>query len=89
MDDREISFNARILRKQPDSPRYVVVPPEHLRGRESAFQAEVYLGTEGPFPRNVRPWGTGSGVFFFNLTEVQCRKAGLETGDTCRVTIRP
>jgi hypothetical protein len=85
---REFAFTARILRKQPDLPRYVVVPPEHVPGREAAFAAKVFLNDAGPFARNVRRWGRGSDVFFFNLTEVQCRKAGLDTGDTCRVTVR-
>lgn len=89
MNDADIVFEARILRKRSDLPRYVVVPPDCLPGRKAAFAADVHLDEAGPFPRNIRPWGKGSDVFFFNLTEVQCRKAGLETGDVCRVTVRP
>jgi hypothetical protein len=49
----------------------------------------VLLNGTGPFPRNIRPWGKGSDVFFFNLTEPQCRKAGLDTNDPVTVTIMP
>ena len=83
------TFNARILRKEAFLPRYIVVKPEHVRGRTGAFPARVMLNDAGPFERNIRPWGKGSDVFFFNLTDPQCRKAGLETNDPCVVTIVP
>lgn len=89
MSEPGISFRARILRKQPDLPRYVVVDPVHVAGRSNTFPARVMLNEAGPFDRNIHPWGKGSAVFFFNLTEPQCRKAGLDTGDECRVTIVP
>lgn len=80
-------FEARILRKQPDLPRYVVIRPEYLPGRTRSFQAVIFLDETGPFLRNIRPWGKGSDAFFFNLTQPQCRKAGLDTNDRCVVTI--
>jgi hypothetical protein len=89
MSKEGIQFSARILRKQPDLPRYVVVDPVHVAGRDAAFAATVSLNGCPEFERNIRPWGRGSGVFFFNLTEPQCRKAGVDTGDTCEVSIRP
>lgn len=89
MPHAEITFSTRILRKQDDLPRYVVVKPAHVAGRNSAFPAEVTLNGIGPFERNIRPWGKGSDVFFFNLTAAQCAKAGLKTNDTCQVTITP
>ena len=85
-----ISFTARILRKQDDLPRYVVIGPEHLTGRgAAAFAADVTLNGAGPFARNIRPWRKGADVFFFNLTAQQCRKAGIDTGDLCAVTVVP
>lgn len=45
------------------------------------------LDDAGPFERNIRPWGKGSDVFFFNLTAAQCAKARLDTNDECVVTI--
>lgn len=89
MPKTKIQFTARILRKQADLPRYVVVKPEHVPGRVRAFAAEVTLNDTGPFQRNIHPWGKGSDVFFFNLTEPQCRKAGLDTNDECVVTVVP
>lgn len=89
MNKASISFSARILRKKDILPRYIVVKPEDVRGRTRAFPADVMLNDAGPFRRNIRPWGKGSDVFFFNLTAPQCRKAGLDTNDECVVTIVP
>lgn len=89
MGPDRLVFTTRLLRKQDDLPRYLVVPPELLGGRTQAFAADVFLNDVGPFARNVRPWRKGSDVFFINLTEPQCRKAGLDTHDMCRVTIVP
>jgi len=84
-----IAFATKILRKQPDLPRYIVVKSEHVKGRSQAFRALVSLNGFPPFERNIRPWGKGSDVFFFNLTEIQCKNAGLDTGDECNVSIDP
>lgn len=84
-----VTFQARILRKADTLPRYIVVRPEHLPGRSAAFAAEVLLNNAGPFRRNIRPWGKGNDVFFFNLTAPQCDRAGLVTNDTCEVTLIP
>ncbi len=89
MERPVITFAARILRKQIDLPRYVVVKPEHVGGRSKPFRASVRLNGSPPFERDIRPWRKGSDVFFFNLTEVQCKKAGIDTGDTCEVRIEP
>ncbi|MFK0382714.1 hypothetical protein [Agrobacterium sp. NPDC090273] len=89
MDKDRVTFSTRILRKEEFLPRYIVVKPEHVTGRTGAFTADIMLNETGPFTRNIRPWGKGSDVFFFNLTAPQCTKAGLETNDECRVTIIP
>lgn len=84
-----MTFSARILRKEEFLPRYIVIKHEHLPGRINAFAAEIMLNEAGPFTRNIRPWGKGSDVFFFNLTAPQCEKAGLDTHDECVVTLIP
>jgi len=89
MAQGEMKFSARILRKEDFLPRYIVVKPEHVPSRTQAFVADVILNGAGPFVRNIRPWGKGSDVFFFNLTAPQCTKAGLDTNDECQVTIIP
>ncbi|MFT3673536.1 hypothetical protein [Aestuariivirga sp.] len=89
MKQGKVTFSTRILRKEEFLPRYVVVKPEYVNGRTRAFQAQVFLNDAGPFVRNIRPWGKGSDVFFFNLTAPQCTKAGLETNDECVVRIIP
>jgi len=80
---------ARMLRKADDLSRRIVVGAGHVRGRATAFAAEVMLNESEAFARKIRPWGKGSDVFFFNLTAKQCAKAGLETNDTCQVTVTP
>lgn len=89
MDEAAVSFSARVLRKEDFLPRYIVVKPEYVRGRTRSFPADVMLNDAGPFQRNIRPWGKGSDVFFFNLTAPQCARAGLGTNDECVVTIVP
>jgi hypothetical protein len=89
MDSASVSFSARVLRKEEFLPRYIVVKPEYVGARTGAFHADVTLNGAGPFRRNVRPWGKGSAVFFFNLTAPQCDKAGLDTNDECVVTMAP
>lgn len=89
MNKSEIAFTSRILRKRADLPRYIVIKPEHVRDRARAFRALVRLNDSPAFERNIRPWGKGSDAFFFNLTEPQCRKAGIDTGDECFVRIQP
>jgi hypothetical protein len=89
MAEGKSTFRARILRKQEDLPRYVVVKPEYVGGRIHSFPAEVMLNDAGPFVRNIHPWGKGSDVFFFNLTEPQCKKARVETNDECVITLTP
>lgn len=89
MDKVPVTFSARVLRKEEFLPRYVVVKAEYVPGRTRTFPADVMLNDAGPFRRNIRPWGKGSDVFFFNLTAPQCDKAGLDTNDACMVTIIP
>nr|WP_294620428.1 DUF1905 domain-containing protein [uncultured Roseovarius sp.] len=85
----DIRFSTRVLRKQEDLPRYIVVNPEYVSDFTGSFAAHVMLNDVGPFERNIRPWGKGSDVYFFNLTAAQCAKAGVDTNDKCVVTIIP
>jgi hypothetical protein len=89
MDKQPISFRTRILRKRDFLPRYIVVKPEHVGGRISAFAADILLNDAEPFRRNIRPWGKGSDVFLANRTADPCERAGLDTNDECTETIDP
>ena len=84
-----VTFTTRVLRKQDFLPRYIVVKPEFVSSDGSAFPALVLLNGVGPFERNIRPWGKGSDVFFFNITAAQCKKAELTTNNEVVVTIMP
>jgi len=83
------TFTTKVLRKETFLPRYIVVRPEHAARQGAAYAAMVTLNEAGPFPRNIRPWGKGSDVFFFNLTEAHCKAARLDTHDPVTVTITP
>lgn len=83
------TFTARILRKQDDLPRYVIVKPELVRGRSSSFAALVSLNGAPPFERRIHPWGKGSVAFFFNLAVPHCRAAGVDTGSEVTVQVTP
>lgn len=87
MDNNTIAFPASVLRKEGFLPRYIVVKPKYVFGGTEAFRADVMLNAAGPFRRNIRPWGKGSDVFFFNLTAEHCKTAGLGTNDMCIVTM--
>lgn len=89
MSAPKTTFKTRVLRKEEFLPRYIVVKPVHVEGRTKAFPADVFLNETGPFRRNIRPWGKGSDVFFFNLTAPQCLQSGLNTNDECTVTLVP
>jgi hypothetical protein len=82
-----MTFDAKILRKQSNLPRYVIVPATHLSGRVTAFEAMVSLNGGKPVLRNIRPWGKGVDAFFFNLTAEQRATAGLDTGSKCTVVL--
>jgi hypothetical protein len=89
MAKQSLVFSAKILRKQDDLPRYIIVPAKYVAGRSDTFAALVRLNEGPPFERNIRPWGKGSDAFFFNLTAPQCKAAKVETGDECLVDIQP
>lgn len=84
-----IAFRARIARKQPGLPRFIVVPADLVADRTGSFDARVTLNGGRPFARRIHPWGKGQAVYFFNLTAPQCKGAGVDTGALCDVVIEP
>ncbi|SPH18681.1 hypothetical protein DEA8626_02223 [Defluviimonas aquaemixtae] len=78
-----LEFKAKILRKQDDLPRYVVLPRKAWAAYPVGFAAEVSINGGAPFRRHVRPWGKGREALFLNLTSRQCRDAGVDTGAVC------
>jgi len=59
MNTKSICFTARVLRKQDNLPRYIVVKPEYVGGRTRAFSADVMLNDAGPFKRTEPALGQG------------------------------
>ena len=70
-------------RKADGLPRYVVVPAELVAPwkLEATTPVEVTLGDVSVGRRSLKRWGGGRDVWFFDLTEKQCARAGVATGD--------
>lgn len=79
-------FTARVARKDPGLPRFLVVPAEAAGGATSTFMTEIAVNGGAPFRRAVKPWGDGR-RWFLELTEPQCRRLGIETGDRVEVVM--
>lgn len=83
-------FEAIVERKDPGLPRYVIVPAEAVDavgGRAGTVVALCAIGGAAPVRRSVKPWGDGR--WFLELTERQCRAAGIDTGDRVSLRLTP
>ena len=85
-----VALSARVERKDPSLPRFLVVPPEALSAwtLEGTTVVEARLDDIEIGRRTLKPWGHGRDVWFIELTRGQCRAAGVDTGDTVRVELR-
>jgi len=84
----EVTFTASILKKHKDLPRYVALPREVMLDLVGGFTAAVRFNGGPACRRHARPWGKGSNARFFGLAEDQCRRDGVDTGDTVLFSIR-
>ncbi len=85
-----VRFDAVVKRKNASLPRFVVVPPEFVAPwrLQGTTVVEVTLGGAILGRRSLKHWGKGRDCWFFDLTEAQCRRAGVETGDDAPVELR-
>ena len=85
----KISLLAEIKRKSADLPRYVEVAEEILEPWNLEGTTPIELQIEGgePVRRSLKRWGKGRPVWFFELTNPICKKAGVDTGDTVEFTL--
>ncbi len=77
-----VETRSRIERKAASLPRYLVLPPEAAAALalDATTPARVEIDGTDIGRRNVKRWSPRSDVWFLDLTEAQCRKAGVDTG---------
>ena len=85
----KVSILAEIKRKSAELPRYVEVTAEtiahwHLEG---TTPIEIQIEGGEAIRRNLKQWGKGRPVWFFELTNPMCKKAKIDTGDTIEFTL--
>ena len=83
-----IEVTAKIARKQPDLPRFVVIRAEALAPWSLTGTTPVDVEIEGVavLPRTVRKWDDRR--WFMSITKKDCEKLGVDTGSRVAVRIR-
>lgn len=84
-----VETRARIECKDPGLPRYLVLPPQAAEALafDATTPAQVLIEGTDIGRRNVKRWSPDSDRWFVDLTEAQCRKAGVDTGDEISVVL--
>ncbi len=82
-----LEFIGKVARKQPDLPRFVVVPKTVVQGLgiEKTTTVEVTINGIEVARRTLKPWNQA--WWFITVTEKDCRKVGIETGARVRVRL--
>lgn len=88
MAAKSVSVSARVERKYPGLPRYVVVPSSVVRPwrLEGTTVVEGTLDGTALGRRTLKRWDEQR--WFLDLPERLCRRAGVETGDDVELEIR-
>jgi hypothetical protein len=84
-----VALTLRIERKQADLPRYVVVPSKAISAWKLLGTTVLDVSLAG-FPsdrRTIKKWDDAR--WFLTITELDCKRAGLGTGDEVSLTMRP
>ena len=85
-----VRVRTEVERKDPSLPRFVVVPAARVAAWKLQETTVVEVALEGvPLGRrSLKRWGSDRDVWFLDLTEAHCRRAGVDTGDRVEVEIR-
>jgi hypothetical protein len=89
MKPAPVALTLTIQRKQAGLPRYVVVPSKAIAGWELGGTTVLRVSLDGSPAdrRTIKKWDDAR--WFLTITEVDCRRLGLDTGDTVTVAMRP
>lgn len=84
-----ITIEGVVSRLDPRVPRFVVVPAKAISAWEltETITIEASLNGVNLGRRSLVPWGDGL-KWTVTLTEPQCRKAGVDTGDRVTLVLR-
>lgn len=88
-DLKPVSVTAKVARKRDDLPRFVVIPASAVAEWELTGTSPVDVTINGVRVerRNFRFWDTAK--WFFSITLKDCKKVGIDTGDTVELVISP
>ena len=84
------SLTAKLLRKDPSLPVYVVVPGKAIASWKLSGTT-VVEGTANGYSfgrRNIKAWGKGSDDWFLEFTAPFCKAAGLGVGSPVRLDLQ-
>ena len=86
---KQIALTAEVKRKASNLPRYVVILEDDLASWHLAgtTELEVSINDKLQVRRNIIRWGKGKDWWFIGLSESICRQAGIDTGDTIRLSL--
>lgn len=89
MKSAPVTLSLRIDRKQADLPRFVVVPSKAIVAWKLAGTTVLDVSLDGSPSdrRTIKPWDDAR--WFLTITEADCRRLGVDTGDHVSVTMSP
>ena len=85
-----IRIESVVERKHASLPRFVVVPSTTLAEWQLSGTTVVEVQANGVAlgRRNLKHWGKGRDSWFVDLTQFQCDKARVDTGDKVLLDLR-
>lgn len=83
-----LEFTGKVARKQPDLPRFVVVPASIVQAWaiNKTTTVDATINRIEVARRTLKPWTPE--WWFITITEKDCLKLGIGTGARVRVTLR-
>jgi hypothetical protein len=90
MNEPRVTFVAKLERKHPKLPVYVVVPVASARALELQATAVVEGTANGQFfgRRTIKPWDSSEdSPWFVEFTTPFCTQASLEVGNTLELVL--
>jgi hypothetical protein len=85
-----VRISARLQRKDPSLPVYVVIPGRHVQPWRLTG-TKVIEGTANGVPfgrRTIKAWGKGADDWFVEFTAPFCKTASLSVGDRIALELR-
>ena len=83
-----IEIAGKVARKQPDLPRFLVVPATLVAswGVDATTTVDAMINGIAVARRTLKPWTPRA--WFVTITQEDCRSVGIDTGARVRLTLR-